>query len=97
MQKSNPFALIDEALFSYCKKTFWCRDFVAQYDTYDMFRKYGLGVLILKDGIPVSGASSYSGYLTGIEIEVDTLPEYRRKGLATICGARLILECLKRT
>lgn len=42
----------------------------------------------------VAGASSYSSYKEGIEIEVDTKEEYRRKGLATVCSARLILECL---
>lgn len=55
-----------------------------------------LGAVILKDGHPVSGASSYSGYQGGIEIEIDTREDYRRKGLATVCGAKLILECLDR-
>lgn len=49
-----------------------------------------------QNGLIVSGASSYSRYLDGIEIEIDTREEYRRKGLAYICGAKLILECLKR-
>lgn len=44
----------------------------------------------------VAGASSYSRYKEGIEIEIDTKEEYRRKGLAYVCGAKLILECLKR-
>lgn len=87
---------IDEALFEHCKETDWCRDWVAQYRDYDTYRKYGLGVVILKDGIPVSGASSYSGYRGGIEVEIDTREDYRRKGLALISGAKLILECLKR-
>jgi GNAT superfamily N-acetyltransferase len=41
-------------------------------------------------------ASSYTVYNGGIEIEVDTKPEFRRKGLAAACSARLILECLQR-
>ena len=52
--------------------------------------------MILKDGEPVSGASSYSGYRGGIEIEIDTRKDFRRKGLAFVCGAKLILECLDR-
>ncbi|MCM1200726.1 MAG: GNAT family N-acetyltransferase [Bacteroides fragilis] len=28
--------------------------------------------------------------------KIDTKKEYRRRGLATVCGARLILECLDR-
>ena len=55
-----------------------------------------MGVVILKDGEIVSGASSYSGYIGGIEIEIDTREDYRRKGLAFAAGAGLILECLKR-
>ncbi|MDE7014441.1 MAG: GNAT family N-acetyltransferase, partial [Kineothrix sp.] len=55
-----------------------------------------LGVLVKKDGRPVAGASSYTTYRGGIEVEIDTKEEYRRKGLASVCGARLILECLAR-
>lgn len=74
----------------------WCRDWVAQYPDYDSFRRLGLGVVILKDDCLVSGASSYSSYQGGIEIEIDTKEDYRRRGLAYACGARLILECLDR-
>ena len=63
--------------------------------------------MVLKDKIPVAGASSYSAYRGtdrrdeagkngGIEIEIDTREDYRRQGLASVCGARLILECLDR-
>ena len=44
----------------------------------------------------VSGASSYTSYEGGIEIEIDTRKDHRRRGLAYACGARLILECLDR-
>ena len=69
---------------------------VSQYENYEMYKRLGIGAVILKDGQPVSGASSYSTYIGGIEIEIDTKEDYRRKGLAYICGARLILECAKR-
>lgn len=88
--------MMDDMLYDRCKKENWCRDFVSQYEDYEGYRRYGLGAVILKDGEPVSGASSYSGYQGGIEIEIDTKEEYRRKGLAYICGAKLILECLER-
>jgi len=55
-----------------------------------------LGAVVLKNGELVAGASSYSRYREGIEIEVDTRKDHRRKGLAYVCGARLILECLER-
>ena len=44
----------------------------------------------------MSGASSYSRYREGIEIEIDTREDHRQKVLAYACGAKLILECLKR-
>lgn len=49
-----------------------------------------------RKGVPVSGASSYSSYWEGIEVEVDTREEYRRRGLAYVCAAKLILECRNR-
>lgn len=88
--------LMDEERFWWCKGQEWCRDWVSQYEDYDEYRKKGLGVVILRDGVPVSGASSYSSYRDGIEIQIDTKREYRRKGLASISGAALILECLER-
>ena len=86
---------IDRELFDYCK-TAWCRDFVSQYDTFEQYEKLGLGFVITKDGVPVSGASSYSSYKGGIEIQVDTKSGFRRQGLAFCACAELILECLKR-
>ena len=47
-------------------------------------------------GEVVCGASSYSIYDNGIEIEVATDHNYRRKGLATIVSAALILDCLEK-
>lgn len=88
--------MMDEDLFLYCKNTAWCKDLVSQYKDYAMYEKHGLGAVILKKGELVSGASSYSGYTGGIEIEIDTRNDCRRKGLASVCGAKLVLECLKR-
>lgn len=88
--------MIDEALFLRLSKIDWCRDFVIQYQDYNRYKKYGMGVVILKDGEPVSGASSYSGYLGGIEVEIGTREDFRRKGLACICWAKLVLECMER-
>lgn len=87
---------MDEVLFRRCREVPWCRDWVAQYEDYARYRRYGLGAIILKEKEPVSGASSYSGYPGGIEIEIDTREDYRRKRPARICGAKLILDCLER-
>ncbi len=70
-------------------------DFTAQFDSLEDFEKRGRGYCILYKGQVVCGASSYSIYNGGLEIEVDTHPSHRRKGLATVATAALILECLE--
>ena len=49
-----------------------------------------------KGGQLAAGASSYSSYPGGIEIEIDTHKDFRRQGLAYSAGAALILACLDR-
>ena len=88
--------LLDEDTFRYCRKNEWCRDWVSQFASYADFRLRGLGMVVKKHGIPVSGASSYWIYPGGIEIQIDTHEEFRRKGLASVAAAGLILECLDR-
>lgn len=89
-------SMIDENIYNQCRANAWSMDLVSQFKDYEMYRKLGLGVAILKDGDIVAGASSYTRYQDGIEIEIDTREDHRRKGLAYVCGARLILECLER-
>ena len=86
---------IDGELYDLCLPDPVTRDFVSSFETRERFLELGRGMVILKDGRIVSGASSYSRYLKGIEIEVDTVPEERQKGLATVCCAALILRCLE--
>ena len=84
---------------SICEQTVradWSRDFCACFSDFDDFLARGFGVAALKNGLLVSGASSYCIYDGGVEIEIDTAPEHRRRGLALACGARLILEALDR-
>ena len=88
--------MIDERLYQMCKAEAWSADLVSQYPSYENYRKLGIGTVICKEDIMISGASSYARYQDGIEIEIDTREEYRRKGFAYLCGAKLILECLKR-
>ena len=90
--------MIDEALYHACLKEEWSIDFVSNYKDYAMFEKLGLGALMIKKdtGEIVAGASSYSTYQDGIEIEIVTREDYRKQGLAYRCASKLILECLKR-
>ena len=89
-------SMIDERLYQMCMSETWSRDLVSQFPDYEVYRNLGIGAVICKNGMIVSGASSYSRYKEGIEVEIDTKEEYRRKGLAYVCGAKLILECLNR-
>lgn len=88
--------MMEEQEYNRCRDSGWARDLVSQYRDYDTYKRLGLGAVALKEGEPVAGASSYGTYDEGIEIEIDTREDHRRKGLAYACGARLILECLKR-
>lgn len=88
--------MLEEDIFDLCKSNDWSRDLVSQYKDYETYKKLGLGVVVLKDGEIVSGASSYTRYQEGIEIEIETKVGHRRKGLAYVCAAKLILECLNR-
>lgn len=88
--------LLEEAEYHMCRNNEWSKDLVSQYKDYDMYKELGLGVVAMNDGEIVAGASSYSRYKKGIEIEIDTREDHRRKGLAYACGAKLIMECLKR-
>lgn len=89
---------IGRELFEQLKSLAWGRDLVRQYRDFGQFSRLGLGfaALCLADGKPAAGASSYSSYLGGVEIEIDTQKEHQRRGLARACGARMILSCLER-
>ncbi len=88
--------LIDEDIFGQTREQDWARDFTSQYRDYEEYHRRGLGVAITLQGELVAGASSYTVYRGGIEIEIGTREDYRRKGLASVCGAKLILECMDR-
>lgn len=86
---------IEKELYELCKQMSWSQYLVSQYPTYESYKKLGLGVAVVYNGELVAGASSYYTYKDGIEIEIDTRNDHRRKGLATACGAALILKCLE--
>lgn len=89
-------SMMDETLYHKAKTEPWSRDLCSQFPTYNAFEARGIGVMALYGDAPVSGAASYTVYDKGIEIEVDTKPEFRRRGLALACAAKLILVCLDR-
>lgn len=96
LPKGYRLAMLDEQGYHMCRSNGWANDLVSQYKDYDTYQRLGLGVTAWKDGELAAGASSYSTYREGIEIQINTREDQRRKGLAYACGAKLILECLKR-
>ncbi len=72
----------------------WSMDFCSQFAGKKHYEQDGLGIAALYGKELIGGASSYIRYREGIEIEVDTRSDWRRKGIATACCAELILRCL---
>lgn len=96
LDKKYKLKMIDEELYNHIVEEDWSRDLCSQFENYEDYSMRGIGAAVVHNGRVVSGASSYTVYNEGIEIEIDTKPEYRRKGLALACGAMLILECLSK-
>lgn len=87
---------IDSELFAKAEQCSWATESVGNFKSFEEFESNNaLGVAALYKGEIVCMASSFSSYSTGIEIEIDTKEEHRRKGLARVCAARLILKCLE--
>ena len=86
---------IDDKLYDLCWENPVTADFVSVFGSKERYLELGRGVMILKDGKFVSGASSYTRYNEGIEIEVDTIKSERRKHLALVSCSALILRCLE--
>lgn len=96
LSESHTVELINEAAYDHCLANEWSCDLVANFKDYATYQRLGLGVVIRKEGVVVAGASSNCRSQGSIEIEIDTRENCRRQGLATLCGAKLILECLDR-
>ena len=85
---------IDGELYDACLKDELFEDCVSIFGSKEKYLELGRGFAVMKDGKIVSAASSYSRYLTGIDVEIDTVKTERCKGLGAAVAARLILQCL---
>lgn len=83
-------------LYGACLKEEWSRDLVSCFPSCEAYEAMGLGVAALRGNELLAGASSYARSRDAIEIEIDTREDMRNWGLASACGAALILECLER-
>jgi hypothetical protein len=77
---------IDAGLYEKCLELHMAEDFVSSYGNKERFLEMGRGVVILKDGAIVAGASSYSSYIGGIEIETDTAEPERTAAVLRMRG-----------
>lgn len=87
---------VGEKEYNELRECRWENSFVSNFPDYSDYRQHGLGYIILIDGEIASGASSFGYYSKGIEVQIATNPKYRRMGLAAICAAQFIIECVKR-
>lgn len=89
-------APLEGSLYDFCVNSEWAKDFVTSFKNDKDWEEKGLGIMIMRGNEPVAGASSYSVYPGGIEVEIITREDYRGRGFAQITGAALLLECRKR-
>lgn len=86
---------IDAAMYDKIYLNDWSRDQVANFPDGAAFERMAVGFICLCGNDIVGGASCYSVYDGGIEIEVDTREDFRRRGIARACAASLVLYALE--
>ena len=64
--------------------------------TLEDVKKAGKLTIATSPDFPPFESLDANGSVDGIEIEIDTRQDYRRRGLASACAAKLILACLDR-
>jgi GNAT superfamily N-acetyltransferase len=69
---------------------------LSSYSSAEDFLTRGVGFCALRGERIVSCASSFTVCHEGIEIEINTHPDFRRRGIATTLAATLIEHCLER-
>ena len=76
----------------------WSQDLQGNFATFKDFQEAGaFGFVIRKGEEIVAGVSTALVYQKAIEIEIATKPTYQQQGLATVLGAKMILESLQRS
>ena len=67
---------------------------VYNFESPEDFLARGVGFGIWHEGRCIAGCSSYAISSRCIEFEIQTHPDYRRRGLALVTGSRMIEHCL---
>jgi GNAT superfamily N-acetyltransferase len=75
------------------RKLEWAKDILGYFDGSEDFGNYGKSFMLFHGKTPVAGIGTYMRYRNSIEVEVDTHPAWRRKGLAAYLGAFFLNFC----
>ena len=86
----------DEKIYNEAMSQPWSREFCETFASAQDYLKRGFGFAVLYNGQLVSGASTMTVYDGGIEIQIATREDFKRKGLALPCAAALLGECMDR-
>ncbi|MDL2317499.1 GNAT family N-acetyltransferase [Eubacteriales bacterium OttesenSCG-928-A19] len=85
----------DEQLIRQALSAEWSEDQLGTFLSADAFLRDGVGVALLREGALVAGCTSFCRLPGGFEVQVDTHPEYRKRGLATCVSAAFILDVME--
>ena len=84
---------INEHLYEEASSDRYLSNFICNFQSFEEFKNLGMGYLVIYDNKIVGGASSYTRYHQGIEVQIAIAPKFRRRGLAKACAAKLLLKC----
>lgn len=70
-------------------------DIIGSFESYEDLMDKGVSFGLFEDGKLAAICSSFSRLSDGIEIEIDTKPEFRKKGYASIVAASALKYCLE--
>jgi RimJ/RimL family protein N-acetyltransferase len=69
--------------------------FFENFQSVDDFLGRGIGFCILHQNKIVSAATSMAQSSKAIDIEIETVPDFRKQGLGSVVGAKLVSYCLE--
>ncbi len=87
---------IDGSMYRRIYDELWSRDLVANFADGEAYERMAIGFACVHEGTIVGAASCYTVYDKGIEMEIDTREDFRRRGIARACAASIVLRALER-
>jgi len=87
---------IDEPLAEQLPSDIGNEYFFENFQSVDDFLRRGIGFCILHQDKVVSAATSMAQSSKAIDIEIETVSDFRKQGLGTAVGAKLVSYCLEK-